>query len=675
MERFIPTCVGQSGALGPWGAWLGGGLALSAVVAFCPAAWANVLSTWQFDPATQQLILTLPAGVVPQSSVAEGGDRIIITLPQTELGTVATEARYDGPVQQIQLSQVADAVQMVLYLATPLASGTDSVQLIAMAAGDQTRWVLTPPVAPVAGLSPAPTAEGMIVELPPLPADPNLNWPYTGVGRLSISAANLMLPSNLDTFNTLPETLAIDPFNLGLANAEPISVPSLEELDAAVGVAITNPTVAVPSMDAPPAPSVATGTAAPASTEVIVLPPPDSTQPSDSVAVAPSSPAPSLDSADIDQESGGLAIPVIPSEESVAGASAPTVSSPPAEPEPAVIPSPSPTVVVVPPTSPQPIPQPSVVPAPDLPSPQVVPPVAAEVPPAQPAQPTAVITQEPGSPQAIPQASPQVVPPAAGMPTNPPFLAMEPPSAAPAVGNPVLAVPTMPNTASTETVVPPTIASEPGTWAEDAALAFGQPLPNGKAVNASPSGDRPLSPDVLIASGTVLELRYTGSQPLTLNPNATLNEVLVLETEIRDPATNGVLAPAGSQLIGQFHTHNDSHQWVSQMLIAPSGHRISFVSTSDYIYGTPQVSGGRLALGAGIGALALTLLTGGVGGLGLLGGALIGTTAVVGTAPQYIVIQPNEVIYAEVMQDIPRSMPIATAPAEVREWGTVPGAW
>lgn len=659
------------------GGLAGGGLALSAVVAFCPAAWANVLSTWQFDPATQQLTLTLPSGVVPQSSVAEGGDRIIITLPQTQLGSVPIEALYDGPVQRVQLSQVADAVQIVLYLDSPLASDSEPVQLIAMAAGDQTRWVLTPPIAPVAGLSPAPTAEGMIVELPPLPADPNLNWPYTGVGRLSISAANLMLPSNLDTFNTLPETLAIDPFNLGLANAEPISVPSLEELDAAVGVAITNPTVAVPSMDAPPAPSVATETAAPASTEVIVLPPPDPTRPSESVAVAPSSPAPSLDAADIDQESGGLAIPVIPSSSdgndssTPAVASAPTVSSPPAEPEPGVSP-PSSTVVVVPPPSPQPAPQPTVVAAPELPSPQVVPPV-------QPVQPTAVITQEPGRPQASPQASPQIAPPAAGMPTSPPFLATEPPStAAPSSqpgGSPVLAVPTMPSTASTGTVVPPTLASEPGAWAEDATVAFGQPLPNGKAINASPSGDRPLSPDVLIASGTVLELRYTGNQPLTLNPNTTLNEVLVLETEIRDPATNGVLAPAGSQLIGQFHTHNDSHQWVSQMLIAPSGHRISFVSTSDYIYGTPQVSGGRLALGAGLGALALTLLTGGVGGLGLLGGALIGTTAVVGTAPQYIVIQPNEVIYAEVMQDIPRSMPIATAPAEVREWGTVPGAW
>jgi hypothetical protein len=219
--------------------------------------------------------------------------------------------------------------------------------------------------------------------------------------------------------------------------------------------------------------------------------------------------------------------------------------------------------------------------------------------------------------------------------------------------------------------------TDPMLMAAEEAIAFGQPLPASiKAVEASPSGagDRPLSPDILIASGTILELRYTGTEPIRLDPNTDLNEVLVLETEIRDPVTNGVLAPAGSQLIGQFETHRENQQWVSHALIVPDGYRIPFASTSEYLYGTPQISGGGLALGTGAGALALTLLTG-FSGIGLLGGAILGATTAVGIAPQQIVIQPNEVIYAQVTEDIPRSMPIAAAPAEAREWGTVPGSW
>ncbi|HIK43663.1 MAG TPA: hypothetical protein IGR64_02130, partial [Leptolyngbyaceae cyanobacterium M65_K2018_010] len=261
-------------------------------------------------------------------------------------------------------------------------------------------------------------------------------------------------------------------------------------------------------------------------------------------------------------------------------------------------------------------------------------------------------------------------------PVAPPFIAVEPTPAP----DSRLAVPSLPTTTSTGTVVPPTFAIEPEPvlMAAEASIAFGQPLPGAsKAVEASPppaSGDRNLSPDILIASGTVLELRYTGSQPLTLDPNTRLNEVLILETEIRDPITNGVLAPAGSQLIGQFDNHAQNQQWVSQMLIVPTGQRVPFASTSEYLVGSPQVSGSRLALGTGIGALALTLLTG-FSGVGLLGGAFLGATTVVGTSPQVVVIQPNQIIYAQVTQDIPRSMPIAAAPLAVAEWGTTPSTW
>jgi hypothetical protein len=648
------------------GGWIGAGVALSALVWASPAT-ATSISAWQFDPATQQFTITLPSGVTPTYAVTAEGDRIFLDLPQTQLGNVLTAGEYEGAVRQVQLTQLdATTVRVTLTVDPALGLTAAQVQLVAMATGEQTRWVLTPNLDSATTATPTPpvTANGMIVELPVLPADPNLSWPYTGVGRLSISAANLMLSSNLDTFNTLPETLAIDPFNLGLPEVEQVSVPSLDELDAAVGVAIA-PSIPTPAVDPatlePPATATATATTTfpseVSSSGAITGPPPSNQPGTNAVATAPVTPPASPDpqsvtlvssvqapqpQVPIDQDNGGLAIPVIPSapEAAVPG---PTVPAP-------AVPEPGPT------------------------------PVAIEVAPGVSPPPTAgTIVQTPPLTQAPPVAA---IAPATTPSFEPPFLAVEPPaSGSPSVSaTSGLAVPTLPNTVATGTVVPPSITVEPDPvfLAADSPIAFGQPLPTGsKAIDAAPlpgTGDRPLSPDILIASGTVLELRYTGTQPLTLNPNTNLNEVLVLETEIRDPVTHGVLAPAGSQLIGQFESTNESQQWVSQMLIAPGGQRVPFASTSEYIDGTPQLSGGGLALGTGLGALALTLLTG-FSGIGLIGGALIGATTAVGTAPQYIVIQPNQVIYAQVTQDIPRSIPIATVPADVREWGTIPNSW
>jgi hypothetical protein len=175
-----------------------------------------------------------------------------------------------------------------------------------------------------------------------------------------------------------------------------------------------------------------------------------------------------------------------------------------------------------------------------------------------------------------------------------------------------------------------------------------------------------------VAAGTVLELRYVGDEPLDLNINASQNQVLVLAQDIRDPITNGVVAPAGSQLIGQFEPSANGQQWVSTMLIAPAGQQVAFSSTSDYLLGNTQVSPPRVAAGAGVGALALLLLTG-WSGVGLVGGALLGATTMVGTSPQHLVSEPNQVMQVQVIQDVPRSMPIASAPEYSREWGI--GGW
>jgi hypothetical protein len=239
----------------------------------------------------------------------------------------------------------------------------------------------------------------------------------------------------------------------------------------------------------------------------------------------------------------------------------------------------------------------------------------------------------------------------------------------------LLAVPTAPNTTAQGNVLPP--ENTVMVAAAGQTILFGTPLPNGgqaaypDAINPAPA-ERLYSPDTLIAAGTVLELRYVGNEALNLNTSSSQNQVLLLAQDIRDPITNGVVAPAGSQLIGQFESTPHGQQWVSKMLIAPAGQQVAFSTTSDYIIGTPEISAPRVAAGAGLGALALLLVTG-LSGIGLIGGAIVGATTMVGTSPQHIVIEPNQVIQVQVMQDIPRAIPIASAPENSREWGA--GGW
>jgi hypothetical protein len=588
MQRFLP-CSSPLGYLPLlFASGLGGGL-LASLASISPASALDQISGWQFDPVRQQLTITLSPQVTPTYKIRADGRAILLYLPATRLGASPTSSQYDGPVRQVHLSQIeSDQVEVTLELAVGVEVTAEQVTLVALRGESETRWLLTALVAEGrASVIPSqPFSPQMTGELSPVAADPNLNWPYQGIGRLSIAAANLMLPANLDSFNTLPETLAIDPFNLGLpSSSEPVSVPTLAELDVAVGQAQVELVPATAS--SLPVPDLPQG----GPTASLTLPPP--TQPSLPVEIGqnqqetPATPSPSLSS----------------------------VSDLPSTPE---------TVAAIPG------------------------PVNSEAD-------FTVVTQEPTT--LLADSNPYQGQAAPAQPQPDP-LTIEPPAAE---------IPAYLPSPST-----PEPGSEPVLMAAEQPIPFGQPLP-GQALSSpvAQPNDRPLPPDILIASGTILELRYPGSEDLVLTPNLPLNEVLVLAQDLRDPITQGIIAPAGSQLIGQFETVGHHQQWVSHMIILPTGQRVPFPSTSDYLVGTPQVSGGSLALGSGVGALALILL-GGLSGVGLLGGALMGATATLGMAPQTIVIEPNQIIYAQVMDDIPRAIPIALAPATIQPWGTAP---
>ncbi|MBD1916513.1 MULTISPECIES: AMIN domain-containing protein [Cyanophyceae] len=686
------------------GGWAGAGLMVSTLLIISPAAQAETLAAWQFDPATQQLTFTLPSGITPQYTVAANASQIVVTLPQTQLGTVATQQTYSGAVSQVSLSQVNDATVVVLDLVADTVLAAEEVRLISIAAGDQTRWVLTAsaaaPMVSTPSSTPAPGSSSMIVELPVIPGnDPRLGFPEAGTGRLSTSAANLMLPSDIASLTNLPETLPVDPFNLGQPG-EQISVPSLAELDAVIGPVATAPqgpssaSTEPPIAGAPQAGAIAPLPAVqpPASTgSVLTFEPPSlaegavprAAQPSvaaaptsspEAVATQPASPPTSPAAPAIDTETSGVPIAVTPPELPTPGQPAVEAEAIAAAPTPATpveASNPTPVIAADPPALPE-LPAETTTAAPTT-APAVeasnLTPVIASDPPALPELPaeTAMVETQPAGAIAVqPDAISQEPPPVATVPVE---LAGTDPN--------LLTVPTAPTTTSQGTVIPPSSSPVMLAAARETVL-FGSPLPgNGdqaalpSAINPA-SSDRPLSPDTLVAAGTVLELRYVGDEPLGLNASSSQNQVLLLAHDIRDPITNGIVAPAGSQLIGQFEPTPEGQRWVSKMLIAPNGQQVDFASTTEYMVGNTEVSSPRLAAGTGLGALALLLLTG-FSGIGLLGGALVGATTVVGTSPQYVVIEPNQVIQVQVIQDIPRAIPIAAAPETSREWGS--GGW
>lgn len=592
MRRYQQISWGQRGIAG-LGTWLGGGAWIAASVMIVPAADAAVLSSWTFDQATRQLSVTLPSGVTPRFLVMAEPARIILEIPNTQLGDLAPSRSYSGAVENIQAVQHdSDTVRIVVRLAPNTVIDRRHATLTSLEANGQTRWILTPLIVDGTTTASAPSTP---------PAGP------------STAAAQSTPPAE-----PIPVLPSADPVPAPSASAEPL--PPADQPAAPAATAPLRPPAEPPT--AAPTQPEETGTPIP------VIPP---------APQAPVASQPLSQNADqgLSTSASNLVLPPINSGLSTLPESLPIdpfaatlnnnaqVSVPPLDESVAVAPA-TPSV--------------SVPSQPDFP--------AADVPAAEPAPPPApTVAVDPASPSA--PSSMEALPPVAVTPTPAPKPEDRP-----------LAVPSMPSAADADQGLPPapTQTEDAIAAAPNSVIAFGQPLPRAgdKANEPSPTPASAESPaNVLIPAGTVLSLRYPGTEPLVLNQTNEWNEVLLLETEIRDPVTQAVIAPAGSQLVGQFSPDPMGQRWTSQVLVLPPGQRLALTSASDYIVGTPQLSAGQVGLNAGIGALVLTVLTGGIGGL--VGGAVMGATTAVGTAPQTITIQPNQVFEVQVVEDVSRT--------------------
>ncbi len=109
-------------------------------------AHASTAPTWQFDPATNELVINLPEGTTPKYSVINS-TQIVVDLPNTEIGIDATQLYPEGMVRSIGITQIQGTKARILVDLAPGFAITADLTVF-QKVGAANRWVLVPAIAP-----------------------------------------------------------------------------------------------------------------------------------------------------------------------------------------------------------------------------------------------------------------------------------------------------------------------------------------------------------------------------------------------------------------------------------------------------------------------------------------------------------------------------------------------
>ena len=192
-------------------------------------------------------------------------------------------------------------------------------------------------------------------------------------------------------------------------------------------------------------------------------------------------------------------------------------------------------------------------------------------------------------------------------------------------------------------------------------IQFGQPL--GKTsgvvggVTSLPPGMVPgfvngVTPSVnnglMLPIGTVLKVRYTGISSVAVKNGEARQEMLVLQTTIRD-RSGMVVAPEGTTIYGRFEGGVMNNRFVASA-IAIQGQMVALVAESGDLGGSRNPKQGSLLQNSGIGALA-GIIIGGLTGGNVIGGAAAGAAITYVTTPKVTAVQPGQVLEIRLTQD------------------------
>ncbi|MFM2429674.1 MAG: hypothetical protein RLZZ511_887 [Cyanobacteriota bacterium] len=598
--------------------WRGGAIASStaivALLTLASAAMAAPLEDLQYDTQQEQVSFVLPDGVMPRSFLMAQPARIVIDIPDTQVGNLPPEQTFSTAVKRLEVTQVEPQLARVILEMSPqavFARGQVNLQNVGDAAPGKDRWVaklllskrpgsLSPAPLPKPGIAakPAPAVElppGMEAVVGSLPA-PNLPTPPTA----PIAAA---LP-------TVPEVVATAPTPL-------------------------------PKLD----PGIAPASASPANPPSPILPPAPGSVP---IARLPEMPAPSTAS-----------VPGLPPTPPLLGTVIERGSSPAAL------------------VTPTPVLRPDLRPAQPNPSrPISVPPLASLnggvtrnsgasgaslMPTLPPAPPLLGATLPPAPATGATLMPPGIAAPTAIVPETPPLPSVSPrgefvsalPGAIPSVppaGAAIAVSPLSPQVG----VLPfgaqlpgrsPAVTSMnlPGMATTAGAATAGTSAP-GQAVVAL---DNLSTGGVMLSAGTTLSLRYDQPAAMKLNAGQRQQTILSLLSPIVD-SRGRVIVAQGSVVLGEFATGSEGSQFTSQALSLPN-RSLSLAAQSAVLPASKQVSNNKLLQNSGIGALAGALL-GGLNG-SVLGGAAAGAAVTYAISPKQTIVQPGQTFQVQLTQN------------------------
>ncbi|MDX2243575.1 MAG: AMIN domain-containing protein [Leptolyngbyaceae cyanobacterium bins.302] len=286
-------------------------------------------------------------------------------------------------------------------------------------------------------------------------------------------------------------------------------------------------------------------------------------------------------------------------------------------------------------------------------------------------------------PPAVQSISLNNVPPVSSVmqPSTMPPIATSPITTSPTLTTetPTVSVPPLQSssqTAAPTVSVPPlqptgsaTLAATPASnlSANSSVVEFGKPLPTAGAVslNTVPKGLPPSSsfgiqpsgavqsanPAIALATGTLLALSYPGAAEVQLNAAGARQDMMVLQTEVRD-ASGNVVFPQGSYVMGQFETTGAGSKFVTSSI--QRGDRIvPFYAESEPLAGgNREINASSMAIYSGAGALAGGLVSR-FSGWGILLGGAAGAATNFLTTPKPTTIQPGQVIQVRMTRDVP----------------------
>lgn len=111
-------------------------------------AQAALLAKWRFDPAINQLEVTLEEETTPRYFLLAHPPRLVVELPNTQIGKVASKENYSGVVREIRVAQFEeDVTRIVLELAPEVILAPGLVQLEKATPGKSDRWLIRPLIA------------------------------------------------------------------------------------------------------------------------------------------------------------------------------------------------------------------------------------------------------------------------------------------------------------------------------------------------------------------------------------------------------------------------------------------------------------------------------------------------------------------------------------------------